>query len=68
MSHEFRREIARSPVADKCLFHSKTQFFQTSHDEIRDLTEGKDSANTQKTTKSVVATLFIFCLEVSAEE
>ena len=44
------------------------QFFQSSYDEIRDLMARKESVNTQKAAKSVVATLFVFCMEVSAEE
>ena len=47
----------------------KKQFFQSSYDEIPDLKEKKKYlANTQKVTKSVATTLFVFCMEGSVDE
>ena len=38
----------------------KLHFSNLSHGEIRHLIEGKDSVNTQKTTKNDVESLFVF--------
>ena len=46
----------------------KQCFSSLSHGEMRHLIEEKDSANIQKASKNDVASLFVFHMEVSAEQ
>ena len=46
----------------------RKRFKQLTNEEIQQLVEAKDSENTRRATKNVVATFLAFCNEVTPEE